>query len=545
MRTALLLVLLAALPLYGQYQETIEINILELDVVVLDRDGRTVDGLKREDFQVSVGKRATDVANFYAVKRGAIVDEHPVAAPKRAVAGETLIPTTVVIFIDDKRLGPAAKKHAVDALKAYLAANAGPAMSAMLVRWNGALDIRTRPTERAGQLIAELDRIAKEPAQLTSSDRNTIIKAIDDAMLGITGNKYAHSVQNARIQLEGYADRETREVENTLEAIREVVKLASAFEGRKSLLYVSEGLPVRPAADLFDYWERMTRMQGTWGQNAHLMDNIAKDNYRSTDGEKYDRSRQFEKLSKQAQSMNVHFYAIDVGGIRGLERGSLQQAQLVAEISSLEHRANLQDGIRLVANETGGRFIANENDLGRALSVVSEQFNTYYSLGVSAKRTTSLEKVDVKVKGRPELRVVTARHRKPLSRDEQIERGVRSRLYSLSADNRHSAELTAGVAFSANNRCVVPMRVTVPRSTFIPVGNGQRAIELHFAMLDEAHQESDVQKTVVYLAPEGDLSHLLSVGVKPGKYMFSLAIADPATGETSYLQRGFDASGCR
>lgn len=547
MRTALFLILLAALPLSAQFQESIEVNVLELDVVVLDRDGRTVDGLKKEDFQVTVGKRASEVANFYAVNRGAIVDEQPAptTAKRSAVASETLIPTTVVILIDDTRLGPAAKKHAIDALKTYVAANAGPAMSAMVVRWNGALDIRTRPTERAGQVIAELDKIGKEPALLTDSDRNTILKAIDDAMLGITGNQYAHSVQNAWIQLAGYADRETREVEKTLEALREVIKLASAFEGRKSLLYVSEGLPVRPAADLFDYWERMTRMQGNWGQSAHLMNNIAKDQIRSTDSERYDRSRQFEQLSRQAQSMNVHFYAVDAGGARGLDRGSLQQMQLVAEISSSEHRANLQDGIRMIANESGGRFISNENDLGRALSVVSEQFNTYYSLGVKAKRSTSLEKVAVKVKSRPELRVVTARHRKPLSRDEQIERAVRSRLYSLSAENRHNAELTAGVAFPANNRCVVPLRVTIPRSTFVPVGNGQRSVELHFAMLDELHQESDVQKTVVHVAPESDLSHLLSIGVKPGKYMFSLAIADPATGETSYLQRGFDASNCR
>lgn len=546
MRSVLLVLLLAAAPAFAQHREAVDVNILELDVVVLDRDGKPVDGLTRDDFEVTLGKRKAPVTNFYAVKRGVIVDEAPAGAPHpKAGPAETVISTTVVIFVDDTRLTHHAKTRAMEALEKYVAENVGPATTAMLVRWNGSLDIRTRPTERAGQIIAELRKMAGEPPVMRTSERQTLLKAIDDAMLGVTGNKLAHAVQNAWIQLLGYADRESREVEQTLEALRETTKLAGVFEGRKALLYVSEGLPMQPAADLFDYWERMTRAQGVEGMSAQLMENIAEDTFRTVNPQSYDRSRQYADLSRYAQSMKVNFYAIDVGGIRGFERGALEEPRRISEISTLHHRANMQDGVRMVANETGGRFIANDNDLSRALTVMSEQFTTYYSIGVRGGRSPKMAGVNVTVKNRTGVRVISARHRRPLTREEQIERAVRSRLYVLSEENRHNAVIRAGVASKAGGRCVVPLQVLVPRADIVPAGTREKPIELHFAMLDEAYQESGLQRTTVYPATDGAVSHLLSLGVKPGKYMLSLAITDPSTGETSYLQRGFDAGGCR
>lgn len=547
MRSVLLVLLLAAAPLFGQHRDTVDVNVLELDVVVLDRDGKPVDGLTRDDFEVAIGKRKAPVTNFYAVRRGAVVDEAPAAAPqtKAAAPAETLISTTVVIFVDDTRLTHHSKIRSLEALEKYVAENVGPTTTAMLVRWNGSLDIRTRPTERAGLIIAELRKMKTEPPAMRTGDRQTMLKAIDDAMLGVTGNKLAHAVQNAWIQLLGYADRESREVEQALDALRQTVKLASVFEGRKALLYVSEGLPLQPAADLFEYWERMTRAAGVEGMSAQLMENIAEDTYRTVNPQSYDRSRLYTDLSNYAQSMKVNVYGLDPGGIRGYERGALEETRRIAEISTMNYRANMQDGVRMVANETGGRFISNENDLSRALTVMSEQFTTYYSIGVRGGRSPKMEDVKVTVKNRTGVRVVTARHRRPLTREEQIERAVRSRLYLLSEENRHNAVIRAGVANKAGDRCVVPLQVQVPRADIVPVGNGGKAIELHFAMLDESFQESGLQRATVYPAGDGAVSHLLSLGVKPGKYMLSLAITDPSTGETSYLQRGFDASGCR
>ncbi len=540
MRKILSVFLLLAIPAFAQVRESIEVNVLELDVAVLDRSGKPVDGLTSANFEVQIGKRAANVTNFYAVQRGAIV-EQPSAQTATdttvtAISPETMLPTTVVIVVDDTRLTQRGKERALAALKNYVGANLGPTTSAMVVRWNGALDIRTRPTERAGQVVKELDRMATEPAMMNDSERRLILKTIDEAMTGVTGNKYMHAVQNARIMLIGYADREMRETEKTIKALKEVTKLASAFEGRKSLLYISEGLPLQPASDIFEYWDRMTREQAVHGMTAWMQDGIAKDNHFSTDPMRYDCTRRYRELSQQAQAMNVNFYAIDVRGLRGFVTPGVEQATRVTQISTLNYIANLNDGIRMVANESGGRFIANENDLGRAISVVSEQFNTYYSLGVRAAKSTRMERVTVKVKGRPDLRVMTARHRRALTREEQIERDVRSRLYLARAENPLDARVSVGGARQAGVQCVVPLRVDVARA--------QKAVDLYVALLDERQQESEVQSANIRATDRG-ITHTMSLGLKPGKYVLSLAVADQGTGETSYAQHQIDASGCR
>src|SRR5687767_15505489 len=50
----LLFILLIATTLTAQVRESIEVRVLELEATVLDRSGKPVEGLKREDFRVRV-----------------------------------------------------------------------------------------------------------------------------------------------------------------------------------------------------------------------------------------------------------------------------------------------------------------------------------------------------------------------------------------------------------------------------------------------------------------------------------------------------------
>jgi VWFA-related protein len=528
MRT-LFAVLFLAVPLHAQLRESIEVNLLELDVVVLDRSGKPVDALAQEEFEVRLGGKRVDVTNFFAVKRGAIVEQRTPAASREEIPPETMIPTTVVILVDNTRLGPHAKKRAIDALSEYVRANVGANTSAMLAVWNGSLDVRTRPTERPGPLLAELEKMSREPAAITGSERRDLLRRIDDAMSGLLGTRYAHYIQNTWSDVVNFAENEASQIDRTLEGLREVTKLAAALEGRKGVLYVSEGLPMSAAADVFDYWQRVTKVidQDT---NAHAQEKIALEMWDTFEASKYDRSRQFQRVAREAQAANVPIYAVDAGGLRGYTARGMENTKTLAQVDTLLMRSNMQDGVRYVASETGGRFISEENDLGRAIAVVSEQFTTYYSLGVRAPASTRPAKVKVTVKQRPELRVLTARHRKPLSREEELQRAVRARLYNRRAENPLGAELSLGLPSGLGKQCVIPMHVAVSRET---------PLDLYFALLDDALQESDVRSANIVA------THSLSLGVKPGRYVLSLAVADRASGETTYLQREIDARTCR
>ncbi len=505
----------------AQVSETIDVRVLELEVAVLDRDGKPVEGLTRDDFEVSLGNKRVDVTNFYAVRRGAIVDD--AVDMKREVKAETLIPTNLIIVIDDMRLEQRGKKRALEAVRDYVKANVGPSTSAMLARWNGGnLDVRTRPTERAGPLLAELDVLAKQPAQLRNTDRQQIINMIDlvftsdyDPETG-RGQRPPMEPDQLRNELMRYGEAEARAVDRTLTALKEVVQLASSFDGRRAVLYVSEGLPLQGGAELFEYWTKLS-----YSSSPSLNPNMtiwAQKALSPIDAQQFDRTMKYQQLIREAQRANVNFFAIDAGGLRANDGSGVEVPASLGSISAFMVRSNLQDGLRYLAKETGGRFMANENDLGRALLVMSEQYRTYYSLGVRAPSSTRLTKVSVKVKNRPQLRVVTARYRRALTREEDLERSVRTHLYTRAVENPLGVTLGVGIPTKQGEKCAVPFSIR------------PRAGTIWFALLDDRMQESDVRQSA---------DPNIAVGVRPGKYVLSVAVV-AESGETSFLQQDIE-----
>lgn len=525
----LLAALLLAAPLHGQLHESLDVSVLELEVTVLDREGKPVEGLTQGDFDVRLAGRQRPVTNFFAVRRGAILDSpgERQLTPAASLTRETTIPTTVIFLVDDTRLQAHSKKRAIDAIKEYVRNSIGPSTSGMIARWNGELDVRTRPTERPGPLLAELDRISREPALLNDGDRRFMLREITETLNGMRDPGRSSRVEATFHQMVVYAEQEARMIESTLEGIDEMIRVAASFEGRKSLLYVSEGLPLSAATEVFDYWDRSAK--AIHPDAIHNLQMYATEVLKTVNPMRYDRSRQYREVIRTAQTSNVAFYAFDAAGLRGYVGRGVEDFGGFAQLDTLLVRSNLHDGVRYVANETGGRFIADENDLGRALSVLSEQFATYYSLGVRAPASTRLGKVNVTVRNRPDLRVLTARQRRPLTREEKLEHSVRSRLYTQQAENPLGAKVSLGAPMPIGSQCVVPMRVAVDR----------KQTDLYFALLDDRQQESDVRSASI------GSRHSMSFGVKAGTYTLSLALADPESGETTFLQREIDARTCR
>jgi tetratricopeptide (TPR) repeat protein len=85
----------------------------------------------------------------------------------------------------------------------------------------------------------------------------------------------------------------------------------------------------------------------------------------------------------QANRAGAHFYTIDA---RGLNRGSASSAIIdqpaAFDSAGPTNRFDLSsDGTNALAVDTGGMAIRNENNFGRALSLISQDAGTYYVLG--------------------------------------------------------------------------------------------------------------------------------------------------------------------
>lgn len=531
-------------------QEAIEVHVLELEAVVLDRNGKPIDDLTRDDFEVLLDGKPAEVTNFYAVRRGEVVDE------KRErefadTAGTRYEPASaksrLIVIFDEMHLAPAGRTRAVAALRKYLSTSLTPGMSATILRYDGMISVAAKTTSDREELLRGLEQLEKSTATdalRNRTERERLMRTIDEIAAG-GGRQDLNRVTRAEMALrdvELYAVRQAAVSERTLAAVSDLLAMAAGLEGRKVVLYVSEGIPMQPGIELFDYATDLFLRTGIGGTGLGL-DKLQGGRGAET---RREHTRDFDALVQRAQRSGVSFSALDPGGIRGLEGTGPEVRESLGRINTMLMRENESAGLRLVAAETGGRFITNENDLDRAIAVLTGDVSTYYSLGVHPpeKRKKGMD-VSIRVRGRDDVRVLTSRNRAITSRGEAVSSSVRARLYSREQDNVLKARAFLGSAWPDGKRCVAPVQVVVPAAS-LTVIDGKAELELYAIALDERQNESPVRslkRTVTVKAGE-NVTDSITFGFQPRRYLVSLAIVDALSGETSYLLTDVDAKVC-
>jgi VWFA-related protein len=526
---ALLLTALSAVP---QSSESIDVRIVELQATVFDRNGKPVEGLRQEDFVVRAGRKDVAITNFFAVRSGIVAsDSQPVAEANSVL--ETSIPTSLVIFLDDRHLTQKSHSRAIAALKRYVAEHVGANTTATLIRYRDELDVRVRPTERAGYLLRELDSVQQTAISADRSrERRRLIREIDDLLIELRDLKHPRATpEEILMQITQYAEAEASEVDATLKALERAAQIASSFTGRRILLYVSEGLPQTPALDIFEYFQKAMDRVGVElgsGRNASAGETM-----------RYDRTNAFRRVVKTAQESGVTIFAFDAAGLRADSDRGVESQSTLGSMNTLAIEGNLRSGMQYMAGETGGQYLSRDNDIDRMLSRMSEQFSTYYSLGI---RPVSGE-IRVLVKNHPEYRVLSSRRAAARTREDKLEHALRSRLYTRASENPVEATLAAGTAMLKNDQCVVPIRLSVPQPQ-LPEELMPQVVELRMVMLNEQNDESGVQ-LITLPFHEGQVQHTMLIRIRPEKLVVSAAVTNPKSQETSWLQTELDGSTCR
>jgi len=110
-----------------------------------------------------------------------------------------------------------------------------------------------------------------------------------------------------------------------------------------------------------------------------------------------DLARELSELTRAANRANATFYTIDP---RGLVAGSDLDEQ-VDPTEWNNHIRKTQDSLRVIAEETGGFAVVNQNDFDKALKRIDAESSDYYVLGYYSSNPDPLKrtrKIDVKVK---------------------------------------------------------------------------------------------------------------------------------------------------
>lgn len=560
----------AAPPSFG---EAIEVNVVNVDVHVTDRDGRPVTDLRREDFEILEDGKRMEVSNFRRVEpEGGPAASLPAASPSPQSATAPQPPPGqlppeerlhLIVYVDNFNLSPQNRTKVLRQLRSFLR-DLSPKNRVMLVTNDLAVNVLLPFTTDPAAVEAALNTIESLPTlgQESANERRQVVHRILELREAV--RKLDGPCSNMLLApAESYAETTRQEVLRSINAMTVLVNSLSGVPGRKAVLHVSDGLPVTPGEEAFQLLVELCG-GGTQSGLQDVFDGDLLDQNVQISGrtlmikaQGYSTAEDFDKLAAHANANRVTLYTLQASGLTNVaaaEGGSpfeerMYQLQTMQSI----YTANLQNSLTLLATETGGRAILNANDLASDLRRMQEDLGSYYSLGyVPAHSGDGREhRIEVKVR-RPGLQV---RYRRGYRDKPAIERAVDRTLaavYHGFEENPLGVTLALGEQrpAAAGNHVSVPIKLRIPLFKLgifpQPDQTYRGRLRLLVSTRDEKGRVSPIRQVEVPLQipPEEILyamgkfyEYELTLNLPPGEQHLAIAVRDESTTTTSVLSR--------
>jgi VWFA-related protein len=520
----LLLVVTAAHAQLPGTSQTIDVNVVEVDVDILDAQGKPVPGLERKDFDLRVGGHKRSITNFYAVNRRAD-DSGAIATPSNQVARRDYL----VLFVDDLHLNQHEKKRALDGLRKFVTEHVRGGTAAMLVAFDGNVRILQKFTEDASALTREIDALQRRPAHVSDyeSQRRELLNLMDEIRREPRLKKQLS--EQLPTMMDSLAEQGTIAAVRTIGALDSVVNLASGLDGRRVLVYVSDGLPQQPGVEVFHSFNQDDFAPGDSSLSAYRVISQSV----PLDAMKHDLGVPLQKLARTSALAGVQFFSIDARGVQGFDETTPDAPVTSSRLDSSLIRNNLVGPLELLAQETGGQAITDTNDMNVAFDKLEEHLSSYYSLGFVSQGTDHEDDVSVSVKRRG-LTVHATKHVRQRTAREEIADRVRSALYARTESNPLDARVAIVQAGTG-----VKATIRVPTSKLSIYPGAQSSFVVFVAMLDEQMRETPVRMFVhrIGSAEIQESMQTLTLDVPPGTYTVSLAVSDSYSLQVSYMQQ--------
>jgi VWFA-related protein len=526
----------------GAFFESVNVDIVNVEVFVTDKQGNPIKGLTRDDFQVFEDGRPVAISNFYSVDESSR-SRPPLAlppvpgGPKPAGVELPELPPEqrlyLVVYVDNFNIQPFNRNRVFRRLRDFLDKNVTVEDRVMLVTYNRSFKERVSFTTDPALINSALFEIEKETGYGTHrhTERNDILRDVEEA----------ESPQQAIGRVRAYAGSLFNDTMVSIDAIKDLVASLGGLPGRKAILYVSEGLPLVAAEDIFQ------AVNSKFHESSVLLE-----------AREFDASRRFHELAAQANANRVTFYTIDAGGLRtyssaSAERQTAGMAGMSAFIDG-QHIYNIQAPLLQLAEDTGGKAIINTNDVGTQLGAVANDLRTYYSLGYQPAKVGDgrYHRIEVKVKGGRD-RNLRVRHRAGY-RDRPVEQrmsdATMASLLFGELSNPMGVSLEFGAPTPKGDNSLVPIHLRIPlnKVTLIPQGDKQQAnLRAFIGVLDEEGGTAPVQVVPITIQiPATELEAALKQGwgydvtllMRQGRQKVAVGVRDDLGGASSYVIGG-------
>lgn len=385
MRPALVLLLLAALPLAAQkFEEKVTVTYVEVPVTVLGRDGVPVRGLTKANFEVRDNGEKREIESFdaidFAAEGGAGAK---VISPLNPASRRNFL-----LLFDLSYSNPQTIARAQEAARDFVARSIGrrDAVAVGTVDVDHGFRFLTAFTTDRTLLSAAIgdprNFRAADPLQLASASTLVI-----ESQSGIGQMRQGQDVamENMRdiARMSGRLDDSYRRgrLRKQVEMLGEIAHTLQRLAGRKHLVLLSEGFDPRLVQ----------------GRAAGMTDNQAEEDQAAERGEMWkvdsdlrfgspDSQKAIQLMSDRFRRADVVLHAVDIQGVR------------VGNDAKSGAKFNSNEGLFILANSTGGTVFRNSNDISAEFDRLARQHDVVYVLGFRAPAGRAGQFHDLKVK---------------------------------------------------------------------------------------------------------------------------------------------------
>lgn len=546
-------------------------ELVQTDVMVFDKEGRFVTGLKPGDFELRIDGKPRPVEFFERIVTGSKDEELQLAAARggsgRPGSSKATGPAPldrgrpIFFYVDDYHLDLTGITTSRKLITRFIENEMGQNDEAAIASASGQIGFLQQLTDSKAVLRAALERLKirnqtgqdlEQPKMteyqallITQYDRDVFEYFIMETMKlypGISHDSAASMVETrARVLIQQGAAVTT----NTLSGLEGLVKAANKLPGRKVIFFLSGGFFI--------------------------------------DARNSDSYYRLQRITNAAARNGVVIYSMDARGLVA----SLRDASEGGGFNPIIIRANAgeliasQDGMNALAADTGGKAVFNTNNLQPGLARALKDTETYYLLAwkpEAGQQSTKFRRIEVKVVGRPDLLVQVRRgffdrepenpkqaknqkNAKPKSADEappSPEAQLRKVMLGVYPERNVPVSLNLSYLVSPTRGAMLSTAFQVPKEflTFEPVDGKMVAVVTIVGTVfnDKGSPGASFQNRLTITAPSAeairdgkDLTYGYPVYVGPGLYQVRVGVLDEKSGRSgtahSWIQIPTLASG--
>ena len=530
----------------AQVSEVIEVRVANVDVVVLDKTGKPIVGLSKDDFQLFENGKQQPLTNFYEMRSQTLATASDATAAAAAPAAAPEPPAearkrSIVVFLDATSIAVFSRNKALDSIQHLLSTLVRDGDDAMIVNWTRGLEVVQPFTGDRAAIDRALDSVRKKIANSAAGnfDKTRVISAGENNIRTSIETQGRYSMRQAYEDTvdmwRNYAADLRTTQSNLMEVLKHMFSVLAGSDRKKVFLFLGGELQESPGLDVLNAVDSMFEQQGVRIEAPPQLQ--AGDNGLST---------KLRTLSEKASADGVTMYMIDVGD-RHIEMNTPHDPSV-----DFLSDANTIMSMGLLAGTTGGAVLNGTMNFDNALRDVSRDLDSYYSLGYKPNDGPKQRKIAVKV-NRPGARVRTRQYYTFKSSDEQVADSVVSNIFHDGVTGDFPITVAAGFSVPGEkNTFSVPVTITFPSDlTYLPDGDkmvGEYAVVFVTASEDGALSPVTKQvHKVSFPAVKQDevirkgFTQTATLMVKPGKQSVSVAIVDRASARTGYGKVTFTA----